>query len=101
MEDVAKIKKANSDHLEACFTIQKMAKFIFSNNVGVSEDDGKTKQEARKALITFEKHKKETEALIWDWEKANIKWLKKQNKGRKQEIRHLQENQVGADQDEV
>ena len=36
IEDFEKAKKANNDHKGVCLTIQRMANFIFSNNVEVS-----------------------------------------------------------------
>ena len=69
-----------------CFQIQKMANFILSANVEISEACCKTKPDARKALLACDKYENETETLVWDWTKVNSKWLKKKKKVKKQEI---------------
>ena len=58
MKDFGKVKKANSDHIDVCFQIQKMANFMLSSDVEVSETDCKKKQDARKVLIACAKHDK-------------------------------------------
>ena len=80
VKDFGKVKKANSDHIDVCFQIQKMANFMLSLNVEVSETDCKNKQDARKALVACEKHEKETETMVWDWKKVNSNWLRKKKK---------------------
>ena len=63
-----------------------MNTFILSANVDISEADCKTKQDARKAFEACERHEKEIEMLVWDWKKANNKYLRKKKKVKKQEI---------------
>ena len=59
VKEFGKVKKANSEHIEVCFQIQKMANFMLSSDVEVSETDSKNKQDARKALVACEKHEEE------------------------------------------
>ena len=56
VKEFGKVKKANSDHIEVCFQIQKMANFILSANVEVIETDCRNKQDARNALVACERH---------------------------------------------
>ena len=52
--EFGKIKKANAEHRDVCFQIQKMSNFMLQSDVDVSETDSKNKQEARKVLVSCE-----------------------------------------------
>ena len=78
-----KAKKANEEHRDVCFQIQKMANFMLSSEGEVSETDSKNKQEARKVLVACEQQEKETDTTVFEWKKENSKWFKKKKKIKK------------------
>ena len=71
VKEFGKAKKANSEHRDVCFQIQKMANFMLSSDVDVSETDCKNKQDARQFLVACEQHEKETDDTVYDWKKEN------------------------------
>ena len=86
MTEFGNIKKANAEHKDVCFQIQKMSNFMLQSDVDVSETDSKNKQEACKVLVSSEKYKNEIDTSVFDWKKENAKWLKKRKKLKKPEI---------------
>ena len=97
VKEFGKVKKANSEHIEVCFQIQKMANFMLSSDVEVSETDSKNKQDARKVLVACKQHEKETDTTVFDWKKENSKWLKKKKKVKKHELVEVGAGGEGTD----
>ena len=71
---------ANSEHIEVCFKIQKMANFMLESDVHVSEAGNKNKQDARKFLEASEQHEEQTDSKVSEWRKEHSKWFRKKKK---------------------
>ena len=86
VKEFAKVDTANSEHIDVCFEIQKMANFMLESDVDVSEADNKNKQDARKFLEASEQHEEQTDSTVLEWKKGNSKWFKKKKKRKNQEL---------------
>ena len=80
VKEYMKAKKANEEHRDVCFQIQKMANFMLSSEGDVSETDSKNKQEARKVLVECEQKEKETETTVFEFKNENSSGLKRRIK---------------------
>ena len=64
VKEFAKVDTANSEHIDVCFKIQKMANFMLESHVDLSEADNKIKQDARKFLEASEQHEEQTDSTV-------------------------------------
>ena len=97
VKEFAKVDTANSEHIDVCFEIQKMANFMLESDVHVSEADNKNKQDARKFLEASEQHEEQTDSKVSKRKKEHSKWFRKKKKRKRQELVEVVAGGEGTD----